>query len=221
MSTHARASSLVALFALAAGCDGHGGGVAFNLDSYFATQPYGSALCDAPDGSLTGRREMRLYYNGGVDLGAYTRGLQRYYRRRGLTFSTEMPGLPIEPGYALNSDEQAMLAAAKVAFPGVNLDDEVALMRDPVLYDRVVVFALNFHLRPAIEFARSHSERGDAVTNLIVVPQIPSTGSTSLQLEGGGALAGFAISPTLVANLTASDPETARIWTAVDLPPSF
>jgi hypothetical protein len=221
MSMHARATSLFALFALAVGCGGHGGGGPVDLDSYFATQAYGTALCDGTDASLAGRREMRLYFNGSVDLGAHTRGLQRYYRRRGLTFSTERPSVLIEPGYALDSDEQAMMAAARTAFPGVNLDDEAALMSDPALYDRVVVFALNFHLRPAIEFARSHGDRGDALTNLIVLPQIPSTGSTSLELDGGGALAGFAISPTLVANLTATDAQTARIWNAVDLPPNF
>jgi hypothetical protein len=218
MSMLPRATSLFALCALTA-CGAHGDAV--DLDSYFAAQPYAMAGCDAVDTTLAGRREMRLYYNGGVDVGTFTRGLQRYYRRRGLLFSTDRPGLFIEPGYALDSDQDAMLAAARMVFPGVNLDDEATLMRDPELYERVVVFALNFHLRPAIEFAREHSGLGANVTNLVVVPQIPSTGSTSLALDGGGALAGFAISPTLVANLTSGDPDTARIWNAVELPANF
>jgi hypothetical protein len=218
MSMLPRATPLFALCTLTA-CGGHGGAV--DLDSYFAAQPYATVGCEAVDTTLAGRREMRLYFNGGVDMGALTRGLQRYYRRRGLLFSTDLPSLSIEPGYALDSDEDAMLAAARMAFPGVNLDDETALMSDSALYDRVVVFALNYHLRPAIEFARGHSALGGNVTNLIVVPQIPSTGSTSLALDGGGALAGFAISPTLVANLTAADADTARIWSSVDLPPNF
>jgi hypothetical protein len=213
-----RATLLFALCALT-GCGGHGEAV--DLDSYFTTQPYTTAGCEAADTTLGGRREMRLYYNGGVDIGAFTRGLQRYYRRRGLLFSTDVPGLWIEPGYALDSDEDAMLAAARMAFPGVNLEDEAALMKDSALYERVVVFALNFHLRPAIEFARDHSGSAGHVTNLIVVPQIPSTGSTTLALDGGGALAGFAISPTLVANLAATDAETARIWSSVELPRDF
>src|SRR6185369_2391376 len=89
------------------------------------------------------------------------------------------------------------------------------------LYDRIVAFAFNYHLRPAIEFARAHSDRGPAITNLIVLPQIPSTGSTDLPLDGGGALAGFAVSPALIQKLIDGDSDSGRVWKAVELPPDF
>jgi hypothetical protein len=238
--TTLRRPALVLGLALALACNGSGGGggliiggdggvvgvptpVGAPIDPslYFTGIGYGQAGCDGDDGQLMGQRALRLFYSGAVDVPAYTRGLQRYYHRHGLSFFTDRMAAPVNLPYALDTDDAALSAAARTTFPGVNLDDpDAIMMRDPALYDRIVTFVINFYLRPVIDFAHAHND-GAGVTNLIVLPQIPSKGMSQLNLEGGGTLAGFAISPELLHNLGAADPSVAKTWASVDLPPGF
>jgi len=170
---------------------GCGGNDDDDLDRYFATTPYGVASCDQADARLEGRREVRLYSNGAVEVAAHSAALQRYYRRYGLTFFTMAAPKSIDQSYALDTNLTALSAALTRAFPGVDLNDEQALMRDPALYDRILKFVANFMLRPMIDFARAHGDAGTAVTNFVVMPQLIRPGGADI-LPMGAILGGLA-----------------------------
>lgn len=197
--------------------------------TFFASPtPYADPTCNVVDGELTGQREMHLYREGGLnqwgDLDVagvldLTQGLQRYYRRHSLTLFTN--AAPADPGtgYALDTNEAALDAALTKAFPGVDLNDDAALMADPALYNQVISFAANFILRPMIDFARAHAA-GPDVTNFVVVPNLERPGGQKLG-EPGTSLAGLAISPALLAEFARTMPDEGQIWQGVQLPDGF
>jgi hypothetical protein len=194
-------------------------GAGLDHGALFSAEPYGVPGCDRADDRLAVDRELRLYSNGSVDLAATTRGLQQYYRRHGLRFFTTTPPARAALSYALDTDGTELTRALEAAFPGVDLADAGALMRDPELYDRIVTFTLNHMLRPLLEFARQHSARGTWVTNLVLLPQLQRPGG--LDLFPGARLAGLAVSPALVQRLSTEDSPEAALWRAADLPARF
>ena len=204
---------------LACGGSGIACGNGIADDALFSVEPYGIPECDRVDNRLAGDRELRLYLHGRVDLVATTRGLQRYYRRHGLRFFTTAPPERIDLGFALDTDVAELNRALEAAFPGVDLDDPDGLMRDPVLYDRIVKYTLNHMLRPVLEFARHHSAQGTAVTNLVLLSQLQRPGGNNL--FPGERLAGLAVSPALVKRLSMDDSPEAALWRAAELPLRF
>ena len=78
--------------------------------------------------------------------------------------------------YALDTNTTALTLALTAAFPNVDFSNEAAVMSDPVLWPQVVTFITNFMLKPMVDFANTHSDAGDAATNLIVVPEMERPG---------------------------------------------
>jgi hypothetical protein len=205
------------LVALTVGCGGEDEGA---YDHYFAAKPYDNAACNVAEAKLPVRRELRLYTYGNADAPPHSRSLQRYYRRHGLQFFSTQNVTVIPQRYVLDTNDNALGEALTREFPGVDFSDEVALMRDAALYDRIVKFAMNFVFRPIIEFARAHGNLGPDVTNLVVVPDIVRPGGAGLG-EMSGDIAGLAISPALIAAFAAEKVPEADGWQALDLPPNF
>jgi hypothetical protein len=206
----------VASVSAIAGC---GGSDTVPLDAYFEAKPYAKAACNGVDQRLAGQREMQLFANTGGVL-PVTQGLASYYHRHSLSFfAAAQPG-GAGMNYALDTDQNALSRALIAAFPGVDLNDEQALMENPALYNEIVTFVANFMLRPMVDFAATHSQRGGAVTNLIVLGQLERPGGMSIS-DPGTSLAGLAISPALLAEFARTNPDEAQIWQGVDLPPGF
>src|SRR4051794_14223090 len=154
------------LATLFAGCGGDGPDSGF--DHYFAAKGYSEPACNVPDPRLKGRREMRIFTQG-VDAPVFTRSLQRYYLRYGLTFFSTQAIQVVDQKYALDPDEYDLNKALMQQFPGVNLDDMSLETKDPALYEQIVKAVMNFMFKPLIDFARKHPA-GTQVTNLILVP---------------------------------------------------
>jgi hypothetical protein len=203
----------------ALGCGG-GGDAAPDLETYFAAAPYGVESCDHVDDALRGRREIRLYSNGAVNLAAATRALQRYYDRHGLSFFATVRPEVIPQLFAIDTNDARLSAALAREFPGVDLSDEQAVMQDPALYQRVVGFALNTMFKPMLSFAAVHGQEGSDVTNVVVLPQLLSPGGSGDPLPDDESLAGISISRPLLSAFDPNDPSTAP-WRELDLPPQF
>jgi hypothetical protein len=122
--------------------------------------------------------------------------------------------------YALNTNTTELGQALITAFPGVDFNDEAALMADPVLYNQILTFAANFIFKPMIDFATAHSDRGGAVTNLVVLPNLERPGGESVG-QPGTSLAGLSISPALIAQFAMGMSDDAQVWANVSLPPNF
>jgi hypothetical protein len=204
--------------ALALGCGGSDGPT--DLTVYFDAQPYANAACNVVDQQLAGQRQMRLYVNGNVALMPITQGLARYYRRHTLSFFTEAPPQATTMAYALDTDTPSLVGALTAAFPDADFSDQQALMADPVLWPQIVTFIANFVLKPMVDFAKTHSDVGQAMTNLIVVTDLERPGGDPITAPGQ-SLAGLAISPALLAEFGRTMPEEAQIWEGVQLPADF
>jgi hypothetical protein len=191
------------------------------LDAYFEAKPYATPACNGVDQRLAGPRQMRLYSK--IGAGAVlpvTQGLASYYHRHSLSFFAAEQVQGTTMAYALDTDQNALSRALVAAFPGVDLNDDAALMADPVLYNQIVTFVANFMLKPMVDFANTHSDLGGGVTNLIVVGQLERPGGTPIG-DPGTSLAGLAISPALFTEFARTMPEEAGIWQGVTLPANF
>ena len=201
------------------GCGGSDGPP--DLTVYFKATPYTNPACNAVDQRLAGLRPMRLYTNGNVVLPPATQGLANYYARHSLTFSTDVAPASTTMAYALDTDTTSLDRALVAAFPGVDLSDEAALMAsDPATYNQVVTFVANFLLKPMVDFASTHSDMGNAVTNLILVSNLERPGGDPISAPGT-SLAGLSISPALLAQFALTMSDDAAIWQGVNLPPNF
>jgi hypothetical protein len=187
---------------------------------YFESKLYGEARCNQPQPELAGRRLVRMFTHRSVEVTDVSRAMARYYRRYGFSFFTDRSAVVTDMEYALDTDIDALNALLAQEFPGVNLNDEAALMRDPGLYARILERAGNFMLRPIVEFARQHGQQGQGFTNLVVLPGLLRPGGAALGPPGASP-AGLAVSPALIAALAAEGPEQAGVWPALDFPPDF
>jgi hypothetical protein len=222
MRSVARPWGLLVCGVLASSC---GAGTADpGLEQLFVSAPYGRAECDAVDGRLAGQREVRLFEGGDFDpwragddgdLSNLTRGLARYYRRHSLSFFTREAPRPITTAYALDTDQAALDSALQAAFPGVDIDDDAALMADPELWNQIVQLTASFLLRPMVDFVRANSTGAEDVTNLVLVPDLERPGGAGLG-GTGATLAGLAISPPLLAELarTMSNEASCASWSS-------
>src|SRR5205814_4983269 len=120
----------------------------------------------------------------------------RYYLRYGLSFFSTQAIQVVDQKYALDTDAFSLNQALAKDFPGVDLNDQTLMMKDPALYQRIVKAVMNFMFRPIIEFARGHAAGTDR-TNLILLPQITRPGGEEL-FPAGAEVAGMAISPALI-----------------------
>ncbi|MEP6653119.1 MAG: matrixin family metalloprotease [Myxococcales bacterium] len=177
-------------------------------------------MCNTVDQQLAGERRVRLYSNGNVALAPATQGLANYYRRHALSFLTDVRPETVAMGYALDTDNASLSRVLAAAFPGVNLNDDAALMADPALYMQVLTVAANFVFKPMIDFASVHSSAGASLTNLVVLPTLQRSGGAPIA-PAGASLAGLSISPTLQAELAGDMSDDARIWQGVNFPPNF
>jgi hypothetical protein len=191
-----------------------------DLAYYFDSKPYGIPACDRPDPKLEGRRLVRLFTHRAVEVTDASRPMARYYRRYGFTFFTDRSAVVTEMPYALDTDIEALNALLGQEFPGVNLNDEAALMRDPDLYARILKRAGNFVMRPMVEFAREHGNQGAGVTNVVVLRDLVRPGGASLGPPGSSP-AGIAISPALISALSAQGAADAGAWPDIDFPAGF
>ena len=208
-------SSLLGCALLLAAC-----GEDEDLTYYFEAKPYGVPACDNPDPKLEGRRLVRLFTHRTVEVTDASRPMARYYRRFGFTFFTDRSAVLTEMSYALDTDIGDLNALLAQEFPGVDINDEAALMRDPVLYGRILKSAGNFMMRPMVEFARQQGNQGAGVTNLVVLPGLIRPGGASLGPPGSSP-AGIAISPSLIAALAAQGTDAAGAWPEIDFPAGF
>lgn len=189
--------------------------------TYFApTTPYTNPTCNTVDRSLAGEREMRLFSSGSVNVTGLSQGLSRYYSRHALTFFTQASEQPAGTAYALDTSEAALGSALAKAFPNDDLNNEAALMADPVKWNAIVTFVTNFMLRPMIDFARVHGDVGQGATNLVVVPDLERPGGQKLG-DANATLVGIAICPALLKEFAASMNMDGEIWKGVTLPPNF
>ena len=87
--------------------------------------------------------------------------MARYYRRFGFTFFTDRSAALTEMTYALDTDIDALNTLPRPGFPGVDLADEAALMRDPELYGRSPQARRQHRsMRPMVEFAARAGQPG-------------------------------------------------------------
>jgi hypothetical protein len=194
------------------------------FEAYFQpAKPYVDPLCNRHDGALRGQRELVLYRGGltadSVGLFRFTSGLQRYYARHDLKFFTRSPPRPLALDSILNLNEAQLNAELKKKFPGI--DPESNSLTDDEMR-AVSVYAMNYILRPIIEFSRTYGTRGDDKTNLIVLPHLLSNGS-KMALGTNGQLAGLAVSPALIAAIVSSETldSEAQLWRDAEFPPGF
>lgn len=200
------------------GCGGSDGPP--DLTGYFKTTPYTNPSCNSVDQRLAGERPMELFFNGKVGLTPVTQGLASYYARHSLSFATDTAPQNVTMTYALDTDSTSLGLALVTAFPGVDFNDEAALMADPVLYNQILTFAANFIFKPLIDFAATHMDRGGAVTNLVVLPHLERPGGASVS-QPGTSLAGLSVSPALLAQFAMTMSDDAKVWAGVNLPPNF
>jgi hypothetical protein len=201
------------------GCDG-GDGTPPALDEYFTAEPYSRAACNAVDQRLTGTREVHLFVHGNFNqLLPITQGLARYYHRHGLSFVAVMDPEQVDTSYALDTNETALNRAMRGAFPGVDLNNEAALMADPVLWNEIQVFVINFVMRPLIDFAGANAA-GQNVTNLLLLPDLERPGGTKIG-GPGTTLAGLSVSPALLAEFDRMMTDQSALWQDVSLPQGF
>ena len=72
---------------------------------------------------------MHLFVHGDLNqLLPITQGLARYYHRHSLTFVTVTDPQKVDTSYALDTNVDALNRAAVAAFPGVDFNNEAALM---------------------------------------------------------------------------------------------
>jgi hypothetical protein len=206
------------LVAGAAGCGGSDGPP--DLTAYFQTRPYADQSCNTTDQALAGQREMRLFVHGATNLVPITQGLASYYSRHSLSFFTAAQPQTTTMAYAVDTKSIALTAALTQAFPGVDLNDEQALMADPVLWNQILTFVANFMFKPIVDFAHEHGGAGPGVTNLVLLSNLERPGGEPL-LDPGASLAGLAISPALLAEFAATMAEESAIWQGVQFPADF
>jgi hypothetical protein len=235
-----RNACLLALVLCLAGCDDEGGGSdaydpgslqadpAFaaapgdehDFATWFESEPYTDPACGLAR-DLHRRRELRLFYNpGDFDPIAFTRGLQRYYRRYGIEFYTRHPPIEVPLDWVLDPDSKHIEKHLRETFPDVDFDAPLPPDADTVA--RIYTESFRFAMAPLLDFADVYGREGEDVTNVVLLPSLlPANGSLGGDLQGA-TLLGLAISPRLLQSLRADgDSQDAKFWKYVPLPDSF
>lgn len=181
--------------------------------SLFAADPYADQACNAEGTDLGLRRELRIFVGPGVrDVARYTRGLQRWFRRHGVTFYTRHAPLPLPIDWALNLDDEALQAHLKAKFPEVDFASPDP--PDEATLEAIQRAVVRFLLAPVVDFAEVYGREGQHVTNLVLLPRVRRDevlDGTQEQL-----ILGLALSPTLIRSFQAGgglDGE-ATLWEA-------
>ncbi len=178
----------------------------------FAITPYGDLVCDGTMPDLGQRRELRIFHHPSVtNVSDFTRGLARYYRRYGVSFYTRHAPIAIPLDWVIDLDEGRLAEHLGKTFPSIDLARELgeAEMR------MVQREAFSFVLQGLLRFAATYGSQGVEVTNLVIVPSLTRDQLSSLTT--GGTVAGVAISPVLVDELSrVPDSKDSIFWR--DLP---
>lgn len=183
----------------------------------FQAQPYGVSACDAHDGKLRGKRELRVFSTGEFATATYTRALARYYARHDLTFFTRYPTFALDMPYVIETDEARLESALRKRFPKVNFDTEVFMGTEAELA-AIQAAAAELVMKPLLTFVQKYGQQDPSITNVILMNEIASTNPVE---DEDAILAGLAISPELLKTLRETGDESAAIWQGVPLPATF
>lgn len=187
----------------------------------FSAAPYGVSACDAANGRLMVRRELRLYTNMGHDVEQTAQALQRYFRRFGISFYRTRPAEVIDLGFVEDLDNAALNRSLRQQFPGVELTDAslTALeSKDPALFNRVVRAILNFQFRGAGDFMKKFGDQGQGITNLVLLRELFTPGSPQMERQ---SVLGISLSPFLISELKRSGMDATGAFAQLDFPPNF
>jgi hypothetical protein len=215
-----RALALAALLVTAAagvGCEDESVGQAHG----FATTAYGVKSCDAPNGQLVVRRELRLFANRSHDVDKTATALQRYYRHFGIDFYRVQPVQVVATQFVEDMDETAGTAALTKQFPGVDFSDDglkALSTSDPALYARVIKAVLNWEFSGALDFMRQYGGTGQGVTNVVLLDSLFSPGSPEMERD---KVLGISLAPILIRELRRSGMDAAGAFGMVDFPADF
>lgn len=191
------------------------------LQREFIATPYGVEACDKYDGRLTVRRELRLYVNAGLDAERTAQGLQRFYRRYGITFYTTRIVETVDTAFVNDLDNAALNVMLRRDFPGVDFSDKgltMLAMTDRLLFDRIMKAVINFQFRGAIDFASRFGREGQGITNVVVMKQLFTPQSPAQQREN---VLGIALSPFLLKEVRRAGMDAQGLLEVLDLPPDF
>lgn len=183
----------------------------------FQSKPYGAAACDAHDGKLRGKRELRVFKTSDFDATVFTRGLASYYARHDLTFYTQYPSFDLKMPYVIDTDERRLESSLRRKFPKVNFDADEFEGTDAELA-QIQAAAAEFVMKPLLNFVEKYGHQDPAVTNVILTGKVASTDALE---DNDAVLAGLSISPELLKTLRATGDESAAIWQGVPLPATF
>lgn len=183
----------------------------------FTATPYGVPDCDARDGKLRGKRELRVFRAGDYQSATFTRALARYYARHDLTFFTQYPPFDLDMSYVIDTDERRLESALRKRFPKVDFDSDEANVSDAELA-QIQAAAAELVMKPLLNFVEKYGHQNSSVTNVILLNKVASTNPVE---DEDAVLAGLAISPELLKTLRQTGDESAAIWQGVPLPTTF
>jgi hypothetical protein len=183
----------------------------------FKATPYGVAVCDAHDGKLKGRRELRVYNAGGYNSSSFTRGMANYYARHDLAFFTRFAATKVDMPFALQTDEKVLEARLRKRFPKIDFDAPVFSGTQAQL-DEITTAAANFTFEPVLDFIAQNGHQDPSITNVILVPKVTSS---SITKDPRAHIAGLSLSPELVRAAREGNDDTAKTWRLIPLPDSF
>ena len=183
----------------------------------FSTSPYGDLTCDGVAPDLGQRRELRIFHHPSVtNVADFTRGLQRYYHRYGVSFYTRHAPIAIPLDWVIDLDEKRLLEHLKMRFPSLDPSREPSEPELRMLQRE----AFSFVLQGMLRFAATYGSQGENVTNLVVVPGLAR--DRVANLTSGGTVAGLAMSPVLVEEFGRNaDSKDAIFWRDLPLTGNF
>jgi hypothetical protein len=187
----------------------------------FAAKAYGNPVCDVKDGRLTARRQLRLFVNGGLDIDSTITGLQRYYRRHGLTFFASTTVETTDLHQVQDLDSETLNAKLHQDFPGQDLSDAALTAlaaSDRPLFDRIVTAIMRFQFSGVLSFLERYHLEGQDVTNVVLLQDLVTAKSPP---EVRDSLLGVALSPFLLTELARTGMDAQRTIPLVGLSPDF
>jgi len=188
-------------------------------DFYFKddSPPAPAALCPrfVPSSEkVGGRREVSFFLGVGMsddDARQEGRSLQRFYRTYDLTFFTRAPTAGVPFQYALSGDDSEINAAVQKV--GVKPGDQPTAEQKAAI-DKAVADILFRDLR---SFVTRESNPPKTLVNVVVLGEIASP---EVAKQVNGIIGGLGISPRLLKNIAADDPQK-DLFTILGLPEDF
>ncbi len=151
-----------------------------------------------------------------IEVRAETHGLQRYYAMYDLWFSVPAPADPIAFDYAITGTEEQFVNALTQA--GIPLDGNVTPEQEAE-GNRIVAGIM---FAPVRDFIRAHSQPPSHDVQVIITGDVvsPYIQNVFNQLNPGAAIAGLGLSPKLLSDIAADDPNK-NLYTLIDIEGDF